>query len=270
MEECMAIEADEAHPSGTGTESAVSRARSEVASTNRDPLVPVLVITILVIIVLTLVTVVYAMVTGVFGTGAPRTIGEYKIMSAKAAIDAGSKERQDWLNYILALTEDGQYRLAQDWIDKGTKTLKKLEISADMLYAQSTLYAAEGEPDKALKTANTALAQIKKTHAEALADWKKTGNPTEASIGLSENYYDLLLLKADIYQTKQDWKNAVKAYNEYLAEKRTAATVFAMRAAVKEKLGDKAGAKADYRQTLRFIPDNADALAGLKRIGAAQ
>jgi tetratricopeptide (TPR) repeat protein len=89
---------------------------------------------------------------------------------------------------------------------------------------------------------------------------------------LQENatYWDLLLLKAAIFESKSDWKKALEAYNEYLTTKTTAATVFAQRGNVKEKLGDKKGAEADYRQVLVFIPDNEDALAGLKRIGVAQ
>jgi tetratricopeptide (TPR) repeat protein len=173
--------------------------------------------------------------------------------------------------YISALIGDHQYSLAQETIDRGKKTLKDQEITQDMVYMQATLYDAQNNTDKALVTAEAAIKTIKKANEEAKANYKKTGKPTTAMM-LEENanYWDLLLLKASILEKKQDWKQALGVYDEYLAEKATAATVFVDRGDVKAKLGDKKGAEADYRQALVFIPDNADALAGLKQIGVAK
>ena len=248
----------------------VATAPSPSKQTKRDPLVQVLWMLILGIVVLTLVTVVYALVTGVFGTGAPRTMQQYKIENARARIEAGSKERQDWMDYIIALTDNKQYALAQQWIDKGKRTLKNQDTSADMVYMQANLDLAQGKLDSALKNADLGLKTIKTGHDKAVAEWKKTGNPTEASVALSQNYWELLLIKADIYEQRKQWKNALAVYDEYLAGQSMAASVMVQRGHVKEELGDKKGAEADFRQALKFIPDDADALAGLKRIGAQQ
>ena len=237
----------------------------------RDPMVTTLVVTILLILVLTLVTVFYALLTDVLGTGAPRTIGERKIMAAAAKIDAGSKDGLDWRAYIFALTDEGQYREAQSWIDKGKKRVKDDDINANMLYAQANLYAARDELDKALETADAALKQIKDRYEAGKAEYENTGKPDPAySAGLVDNYWELLLLKAEVYEKKKDWGNALAAYDEYLANKKTAATVFTQRGVVREQMGDKAGAEADFRQTLIFISDDAEALAGLERIGVAK
>ena len=157
----------------------VTTAPSPSKQTKRDPLVQVLWMLILGIVVLTLVTVVYALVTGVFGTGAPRTMQQYKIENARARIEAGSKERQDWMDYIIALTDNKQYALAQQWIDKGKRTLKNQDTSADMIYMQANLDLAQGKLDSALKNADLGLKTIKTGHDKAVAEWKKTGNPTD-------------------------------------------------------------------------------------------
>jgi len=267
----MTSTSSDAH-SGDERNEAVSSAKARVASKPaRDPLVATLITVIMAVVILALVTVVYAMVGGVFGSGAPRTIGEKKIMAARAQIDAGSVDRYHWLAYILALTDDGQFRKAQEWIDRGEKTLKEQDIYADMTFMQANLYFAQGKEDEALETADAALTQIRERYEQGKVEVKKSGNPDKAySFGFIDTYWELLLLKAEIYEGRKEWKSALEAYNEYLASEKTAATVFVQRALVKEELGDKEGAEADFRQTLQFIPDNAEALAGLKRIGAAE
>jgi len=140
-----------------------------------------------------------------------------------------------------------------------------------MLYAQADLQLAQGQQDEALTTANTALKQIKDRFDQGVEESAQTGQPDPASaFGIADTYWELLLLKADILQAKEDLDGALAAYDEYLETEKTAATVFAERGAVKEKLGDVEGAEADYRQTLLFIPDNNEALAGLKRMGVAR
>jgi len=236
-----------------------------------DPVVRALGVTILLIVVLTLVTVAYSLFTGVFGTGAPRTLAEQRVAAAAAKVEAGSTVPLEWMAYILALTDSGQYRKAQEWIDKGTAALEDQEISADMLYMQADLYLAQGEKDKALETTEKALKTIKDTFESEKVNSAVSGKPSKAvAFGISQNYWELLLLKAEIFEIDQEWDKALVVYDEYLAGQPTAATVFSLRGQVKEQLGDAAGAEADYRQTLVYIADDPDALAGLKRIGVSK
>lgn len=250
--------------------SAVTSARSAVAR-QQDPMVRALFITILLIIVLTLTTVVYALLTGVFGTGAPRNATEQRIVAAAAKVEAGSTEPVEWNVYIMALIDDERYDEAQQWIDKGKASLADQDISADMVYMQADLYLAQGDLDKALQSADEALTTIKTTYESEKANSELTGNPSKAvAFGISGNYWELLLLKAEVFERQEKWSEALACYDEYLADNVTAATVFTQRGKVKEQLNDLAGAEADYRQTLAFIADNDEALAGLDRIGAAR
>lgn len=256
-------------PTSTERAQAVLAAARTAPRRTTDPIARALGVTILLIIVLTLVTVVYALVTGVFGNGAPRTLAEQRVVAAEAKVTAGSTDPIEWMAYILALTDDGQYRKAQEMIDKGKASLPDQEISADMLYMQADLHVAQGEFDKALEVADEAMNIIKTTYDTEKEKSDLTGQPSKAvAFGMSENYFELLLLKAEIYEQREEWSEALACYDEYLADHVTAATVFAQRGQVKEQLGDAEGAEADYRQTLVFIADNAEALAGLERIGA--
>lgn len=232
-----------------------------------DPIVTALWFAVLSIVVLTLVTVAYALATGVLGTGAPKTAAQQRVVTTGGLVKAGSKEPADWRNYVDALIEVGEYGEAQRLIDRGKASLKEQEISADMVYMQAKLHHAQEEFDLSLKSADEALNTIKTTYEAA----KDAGVMSKAaSFGINENYWDLLLLKADILQKQNKLTEAKAVYDEYLAENKTAADVFTMRGVVKEKLGDDAGAEQDYKRTLAFIPDHTQALAGIKRIGAEQ
>lgn len=261
--------AEEEAQVGSGSQRGGAMSGALRPSQQQDPLIRALITTILVIIVLTLVTVAYALLSGVFGTGAPRTFAEQRIMSAAARIEAGSKDPRDWMAYILALIDDGQYRKAQTVIDEGMATLEDQHISADMLYMQAELYLAQGDLDKALQTADKALKTIRDTYEAEKVASEESGQPSKAvAFGISRNYWELLLLKAEVYEKKQEWDMALACYDEYLADQTTAATVYTQRGKVREQLGDMDGAEADYRQTLVFIADYAEALEGLQRIGA--
>jgi len=267
----MAIDTEGTQPSGNEPDKVVTPAAAAKKKAPSDPVANGLLVTILLVVALTLVTVLYAIVGGIFGTGAPRTAGEFKVKAAQAKIQAGSKDNMVWVEYITALIGNGEYRTAQEFIDKGKKTLDKQEIYQDMAYMQATLYAAQGQNDKALAEADAAIKVIKKTSDEAKADSAKTKQPkTAAFLVENQNYWDLLLLKAELLVKKNDQKGALAVYDEYLASKPTAATVFVLRGNAKEKLGDAKGAEADYRQALVYISDDAGALAGLKRIGVAK
>jgi tetratricopeptide (TPR) repeat protein len=267
----MARQPEVSQPSDVGLDEVASSARAAIAEDERDPLVRILIFTILAILILALLTGVYAIVAGVFGSGAPKTYNQAQIMGARARIDAGSTLPDEWMSYIQALTDDGQYRKAQEWIDIGKKRLPDQDISADMLYMQANLDVARGEPDEALKVADLGIKTIKDRYEVGREEYLATLEPNKAfSSGLNDNYYEFFLLKAEVYVKKQDWKSALDAYNAYLEGEPTSANIFTERGDVKAKLGDTAGAEADYRRTLGFMPDDADALAGLNRIGASK
>ncbi|MBE0417481.1 MAG: tetratricopeptide repeat protein [Coriobacteriia bacterium] len=278
LEERMARESEQATSSVASDDAADLAALETVDSPklsrtrrSRDPLIPALGVTIVLVIILTLTTVVYALLTGVFGTGAPRTFSEQRVVATAAKIEAGSMDRIDWMAYILALIDDGQYRKAQEWIDRGTAVLADQHISADMLYMQADLYFAQGDLDRALEITDEALTTIKETYEAEKAASEESNQPSRAvAFGISKNYWELLLLKAEILEERSEWEQALECYDEYLAGNETAATVYTLRGNLKEQLGDTAGAEADYRMTLQFIDGDSAALAGLERIGASR
>lgn len=250
---------------------AARRSAAAAARPRRDPVVQTLITAILVVLVLALVTVAYALFTNVFGTGAPRSAQEQRLIAYKAKVEAGSTASDDWRTYISALIEDGQYGKAQEVIDKGSVMLPDQEIFADMAYMQAELYLAQGDLDAALEAADGALATIKSTYETEKTASEQSGMPSKAVAGgLVDTYWDVLLVKAEVLEIREDWNGALGCYDEYLQTKTTAASIFTKRGEIRERVGDTAGAAEDYRQTLVFIADDPDALAGLERIGASR
>lgn len=248
-----------------------SKAKASRSAGRMDPVNEMLSLVILGVVILALATVVYALVTNLFGNGAPRSASEQRLIATKAKVEAGSKEAADWDAYILALIENGQYSAAQSAIEQGKATVKNLDVGADMSYMQAELDLAQGDLDGAMTAADEALTTIKASYETGLVNAEQSGNPSPASAaGFVDNYWYVLLVKAEVLEKQEKWSEAVEVYDEYLAGKPTMATVYTQRGDAKEKLGDTAGAEADYRQTLAFMPDDPAALAGLDRIGAAR
>lgn len=261
-----------AEPEGPESQNAPARpekvARVKPAARPKDPVVQALTLTIFAVIILALVTIAYALITGVFGNGAPKTAAQQRLMASQARVEGGSTTSTDWKMYIRGLIDTKQYKKAQEMINEGASKVPKQEIYADMTYMQAELYLAQGDLDKSLETADKALTQIKTTYDSAMDTYREKGEPSLAMAGgLVDNYWEILLLKAEIYEKKADWKQTVAVYDEYLAEKTDAATIYTQRGKAKEQMGDTAGAEADYRETLKYIADDKEALAGLKRIG---
>ena len=56
----------------------------------------------------------------------------------------------------------------------------------------------------------------------------------------------------------------------YIAENPQAADILVDRGEAKIELKDNAGAEADFRAALKFVPDDKRAIAGLAKIGATR
>ena len=90
------------------------------------------------------------------------------------------------------------------------------------------------------------------------------------SAGYGADYYNAALVKAYALVKLSRWKEAVAAFDIFMKTNPTASDVLIDRGNAKVELKDKAGAEKDFREALRFGPDNPEAKAGLKRIGVAQ
>jgi tetratricopeptide (TPR) repeat protein len=231
-----------------------------------DPVVRVMAVFVVLLVVLYLVTVLSALLMGILNPTEPRTRGErdirfYEMLAAQSPKDTGL-----WKRYINALMTTKQYLKAQDVIDRASASVDQT-ATQDFLTAQAELYLATKKYDQAIKTSDQVRTKLKAFHDAS----KQTPGTAEAKgEEINENYWRVLLVKAEAQVAVGNEKAAVEALDTYIKEKPTAADALVRRGLLRIELGDKAGAEADFRAALTYVPDDPAALDGLKKIGVTQ
>ncbi len=212
-----------------------------------------------------LLLVVSALITGVVTPSGPRTLSEREVAVSAAAVEEGSTDTAVWGEYIAALISDGQYGRARSVIAQGRKSLDD-SATAEFSLAETRLYYAQKQYKKAITSAEKTKTQIQKAY-DALIAQGGVVEKTAMLVGRPANYDDATLLEAQAYRALKDWKNALAFYDEYIKDNAGASDVLVDRGNVKIDMGDTTGAEKDFREALRFVPDDPEALAGLKKIG---
>jgi len=229
----------------------------------KDPVVLWLSIFAAGLVIVYFITVASALLMGVLGSSEPKSKAERDLQVTAIKTQTSPKDTAAWRQYVLALIADRQFTKAQNVIDQA-KVLKATGTE-DMLLAQAELYYAKKDYTQAIKTAEEVRAKLQKTLEEAQG---MKGAPQ--GMVVNDNSWQALLLIGEAHVQLKDNEAALKAFDEYLAEFKTSSDVFVRRGDLRAEMGDKAGAEADYREALRYIPNDAAALAGLKQIGVQQ
>jgi tetratricopeptide (TPR) repeat protein len=234
----------------------------------RDPVVRRMTYVAFGLVILFLITVASALITGVLGTGGPRTLAEKELAVTGAAVRAGSTNAEVWATYISALVADGQYGRAAGVIADARRSLDDSR-TADITIAETRLFAAQNRIDDAIAAADAAMKQINDNWESRLAAGGNIAAGARVD-GLPANYYVAILLKAYIYRDLGDHAAAVEQFDLYLEKYPTASDILIDRALARIELGDNAGAEEDLREALRFDATNTQALEALDRIGASR
>jgi tetratricopeptide (TPR) repeat protein len=230
-----------------------------------DPVVRWLVLAVFGVIVLWVVGLLSAVVFGVVSPPkAPRTTVERNLLILRQQVQAGAADTRTWARYVDALITAGQLSKARESIGIALQQAKA--DKSYLLAEQARLYLAAKDYSDAVRSADDAVAQA---DAERQAQAKaNAARQITASVGLPESWDLAVLTKAQALVLSGDGANAVKTYDAYLEKHKTDADIIVRRGDAKAALGDTAGAAADYREALKFIPDYKSALDGLNRIGA--
>ena len=237
----------------------------------RDPVVRWMTYVAIGLVILFLMTVVGALVTGVLTPSderGPRTASERELMLATAKLKAAGSKGEAWAPYITALVANGDF-------GKARVALGRARASAD-LTATPQLDLAEARLLRAQKRYPQTIAAADKSMKGFLAQQaarKKASSETSAAdepVLLPENYYNAALVKAYACVALDRWKDAVAMFDLYLLRNPTASDILIDRGNAKAAMKDNSGAEKDFREALRFGPNNTEALTGLKRIGVAK
>lgn len=233
------------------------------ASIFRDPVVRVLAWGALGLVVLYLVAIVSALVLGVLGSTAPRTVVERNARVYEAMVQESPDDVTGWRRYIGVLIETGQTAAAQDAIDRALQTVDETE-SQEISAAQAELYFNTGRYEEAIEIADQVRSRLLSYYEQAKA---QPDSPESRGAEIHENYWAVVLMKAEAYVKLGDTSSAIAQLDEYLAERPTSADILIRRGYLKIDIGDNAGAEADFRSALQYLPGDEAALEGLERIG---
>lgn len=220
------------------------------------------------LVIFYLVLIVGALLTGVLGNSAPKTIAEKNLAVWRAKIDAGSKDPLDWAQYAESLTNAGQYSSAQSVLNQAKRAKIEDPRKYWLALAQARLYLADKEYEKAVKESDRGLLGLKKQYAADMAEYVKTKKPTSMTGGgLGDNFNALLIIKATAFEKDDKLKEAVQTVTLFLAQNPTAADILEWRGDMYAKLGETANAKADYQAATKFTDQDAQLKEKLSSLG---
>ena len=233
-----------------------------------DPLVRVLAVVSFAIVVLSLAGVIGILSSGVLTPKGPRTLAEKELYEARTAVSVGTSDTAMWGQYVATLVSAGQQSRARSVLAGARQNLDD-SGTGEFSIAEARIHKSEDNYEATIKAALQAMEQVQAKYDEAVAKGGLDGSRAEIR-GLHENYYIAALIIAEASEATGDWETAISNYDIYIGKTRGAADILVDRGNAKLEIGDTKGAKKDFEEALRFVPDSREALEALDRIGAAE
>jgi tetratricopeptide (TPR) repeat protein len=221
------------------------------------------------LVILFLVAIVSVMITGVVGAGSnrgPRTLAEKNLLVSGTEVANGTADVNVWSEYISSLIGVGEYGRARRAIEDGRSVVDD-SIGADFTLAEARLLSAQGKYTEAIAAADKAMTQMQESYDGRIAAGGESARVANLD-GLSDNFGVAILIKAYAYRDLGEWDQAIEQYDTYLKDDSTAADILIDRGNAHIKVGNEDAAEKDFRAALKFIPNSAEAIAGLDAIGA--
>ena len=213
-----------------------------------------------------LALVVYAWLTGGIGASAPRTAQEASLAATAEAIRAHPTDGSNYAIRAETLFGLGRKDEAFQVLDQGEKAVKGqnpallyiLRTRTALLNAEGKYAQAEQVGLKAMKASDDYLA----IQGAKLAQSRVTGINGNL---LTQVSVDTAVQLATAYMGQKKYDKAMEMYNYALRLEPLAGDVLTLRGFAYLAMGNKAKAKADFQQTLQYLPGDPDATRGLKQ-----
>lgn len=222
---------------------------------------------VLVVSILSLVA--YALLVGVFKPPAPRTIVEASMLQAEAAVRKAPGNGKAW-----GALAGAQYAAGDT--DKAWKTLtqaRKRVKDRTILYVNTqeiNFLILEGRDAEAVKRVDKYLEAEVKAQLKEKADALAKGVNVPDQIAENTDSVRLIVLKGTAQGNLGKWKDAVTTFDIALQLNDRAADILTLRGWAKLRAGDKKGARKDFEEALKFIPNDASAKQGLAEAKATK
>lgn len=221
------------------------------------------------LVIFYLLVVLSALSLGMLNTGLPQTAAERDLGLARVKVQSGSTVERDWAVYAQALADSKQYGRAQGIIDQAKKARLVDPRAQHLVLAQTRLYLAQEQWTKAISAADAGMRLLQKQFDADSAKLKESGTAsTMTALGLGENYFALLSIKASALEELGKDDELLKTLDKYITAKPRAADMLEWRGDVRARLGDKQKAVADYKEARQYLgEDNAAIDEKLEKLG---
>ncbi len=229
----------------------------------RDPFSRFVLLLIALVVIGALVTALIAITNGTIRLeGGPQNLAQALEARAKGSIkEDGSAEA--YADLIVTQVDQGDIVGAQATLNEARG--KKLDVTRSQAidFADAYILQNSGQLNKAIKLYEGVMNKL----LTAYKNEKANGGDMNwaLSYGIPDNYYNSAWQLADIYAKDGNEKEALKFISTYLKGNETDAQALTDRGNLYLKLGEKNKAKTDFQKALKYIPDSADASAGLKK-----
>jgi len=232
-----------------------------------DPYIRNLLAIAAIVVIGALLSMIFAYLSGVidFDQTRPTTAGEFTVARASAAVEL---ERNAAAFSQLAIAQIGQglYIEAEGTIREGFALNDHEEERHEGLrFAHAMLAQERGQIDLAIERYEETMRVLRETF-ERVLNGDEDPNWAQA-FGLHSNYYQSAIALFLIYRDKGDIEKQIEFLDIAAEGYPTNADIFVWRGQAKLEQGDNEGAAADFKEALRFISDDAEALAGLEAAG---
>jgi len=214
-----------------------------------------------------LLTVIFAYMGGVidFADNRPATLSEFTLARGTALAEA---ERTSSTLGQLAIAQIANNRFveAERTIQEAFALNDPIEERHQMpLYAYALLAKQQGNNQLAIERFEEVMSRMR-------YDFERVFNsdidPNWAqAFGLHDNYFEAALALAVLYRDDDDYDRALEMYDIAAEGMPTNADIFLFRGQLLLEMGDNEAAIENFNEALRFIPDDADVLAGLEEAG---
>jgi len=209
----------------------------------------------------------YGYMAGALESVPPRTAEEDALASTTEAIAKNPSDGRQYAIRAEALHRTGSVDEAFQVLDQGEKAVNgKNPGLLYVLRARTALLNEEGRFAEATKVGLKAMDASDDYLTQQSAALVQKGVTAVAGNQDTRASVDTALLVAQAYTGLKQYAKAAEMYDYALQLEPTAADILSMRGWAYLEAGDKAKAKADFEQTLKYMPGDEYAARGLKEL----
>lgn len=233
----------------------------------RDPLIRWLVIATVFMALMVAAAFTYALVTGVFDESAPQTFDEKSLSLSAEVLRKNPKSGGAYAQRAETLFRLGRKAEAYEVLDQGEKAVgKEIPALIYILRTRTILLNQEKRYAEAEKVGMLAMNASDEYIARQIKQMVPKGlNTAGADSSLA---VDTAVQLADAYIGQEKWDEAIKLYSYALMYEPAAADILTLRGWAYVGASSEESATLDFKEALKYLPDNESARAGLQKVGA--